>query len=95
MIRPGQSGADKAEAKYVQQEGSPSGAFAVEEHFPEPDGKAEYEPPEHHEVGDLHPPLRAQAERADKLVPGNVAGARGPFNQEHDDEEQRTDCAAG
>jgi hypothetical protein len=48
---------------------------------------------EDEEVSDLHPPLLALAERADKVMPGAVVGASGPFDEKPDDEEQRTDGA--
>ncbi len=90
-----EAGTDEAESEEAQQERSPGGTFAWVQHAPESDGKAEHEDAAEEEVGDLHPASFAQAERADKVVPGAVVGARGPFDEEHDDEEQRTECATG
>ena len=75
--------------------GSPGGTLAGVKHAPESGVKAEHEYSTDKEVGYLHPSPRAQTERADKVVPGAVVDASGPFHEKHDDEEQWTDCAAG
>src|SRR4030095_983720 len=69
--------------------------FARLEHTFESNGKAEHQRSTDDEVGDLHPTPPAQAERADIVAPGIVVRAQSPFDKEHDDEEQRTDHAAG
>lgn len=85
---------DEAESEDAQQDGSPGGTLSGVKHAPESNGKAEYEYSTDEEVGDLNPSLFALAERADKVVPTAEVGASGPFDEKHDDEEQRPDCAA-
>ena len=86
---------NEAESEDAQQDGPPNRTFTWVKHAPESDGKAKHECSTDEEVSDLYPPLLTKTKRADKVVPGAVVGASGPFDEKHDNEEERADCAAG
>jgi hypothetical protein len=65
----------------AKQNWSPNGTPTRSKDLPEPYGEAEREQPTDKEVGDLHPPLVAQAQTASIVVPRAVAGSSGSFDQ--------------
>ncbi len=72
---------NEGQAEYAKQNWSPDGTPACLKDLSKANGEAEREQPADEEVGDLHPPLVAQAETAPIVVPRTVAGTSGTFDQ--------------
>src|SRR5579859_1388815 len=89
------AGDEQRQPEDEQQPRPPDGAFARPQHLPQTDGEAEHERSADQETNNLDPALAAQAEAADHVAPGAVEGAGGVLDEEHQDEEQGTDHAAG
>ncbi len=85
---------NEGESEGAKQERSPGGPMASLKDASKSEGKAKHEEATDTKGEDLHPPLTTEAERTDEIVPGTVAGTRGSFDEEDDDEHERADGTA-